>query len=95
MSQAFGVEPADLCVSRRHGNEARSAAIYFARRVTDEAVGVLGEYFGGVSRAAISQIMARVENRRGEDRAWDRRLAKLSERLQTSGDAQPKLNVKT
>jgi hypothetical protein len=41
VSQAFGVEAAQLCVSRRHGNEARSAAIYLARRATDEAVGVI------------------------------------------------------
>jgi REP element-mobilizing transposase RayT len=94
VSQSFGVAAADLCVSRRHGNDARSAAIYLARRMTDEAVGVIGEYFGGVSRPAISKMVARVEHRRGEDRAWDRRLAKLSERLRTSGDAPQKLYVK-
>ena len=95
MSQAFGVEPADLCVSWRRGNEARSAAICLARRVTEEAMGVLGESFGGLRRAAISKMAARVESRRGEDRAWDRRLAKFSERLQTSEQAPQKFNVKT
>lgn len=87
VSQAFGVERAALCVSRRHGNEARSAAIYLARQVTDAAVGVIGQYFGGVSLAAISKMVARVEHRRGEDRAWDRRLTKLSEHLRTGRDA--------
>jgi chromosomal replication initiation ATPase DnaA len=85
VSQAFGVEPTELCVSRRHGNEARSAGIYVARQVTDAAVGVIGEYFGGVSMAAISQMVARVEHRRGEDRAWNRRLVGLLKRLRTSG----------
>jgi REP element-mobilizing transposase RayT len=85
VSQAFGVEPAELCVSRRHGNEARSAAIYVARQVTDAAVRVIGEYFGGVSMAAISKMVARVEHRRGEDRAWNRRLVELLRRLRTSG----------
>jgi putative transposase len=83
VSEAFGVELAELCESRRHGNEARSAAIYLARRVTDEAVGVIGTYFGGVSMAAICKTVARAENRRQEDRAWDRRLGKLSQRLAT------------
>jgi hypothetical protein len=55
------------------------------RRVTDAAVGVIGEYFGGVSMAAISKMVARVEHRRGEDRAWNRRLVGLLQRLRTSG----------
>lgn len=85
VSHAFGVELSELCLSRRHGNEARSAAIYLARQVTDVAVGVIGEYFGDVSIAAISKTVARVENRRGEDRAWNRRLVVLLKRLRTSG----------
>ena len=43
--------------SRRHGNDGRLAAIYLARRVTDEAVGAIGEHFGGVSAAAISKTV--------------------------------------
>ena len=54
------------------------------RQVTDEPVGMIGKSFGGVSMAAISKTVARVENRRQEDRAWNRRLAKLSQRLMTS-----------
>ena len=88
VSEAFGVEPEELRVSRRHGNEARSAAIYLARHQTDTAVGVIREYFGGVSAAAISKAVARVETRRAEDRVWDLRLAGLSERLRTSGNCQ-------
>jgi chromosomal replication initiation ATPase DnaA len=84
VSEAFSVELAELCVSRRHGNEARSAAIYLARQVTDEPVGMIGKYFGGVSMAAISKTVARVDRRRQEDRTWDRRLAKLLQRLMTS-----------
>ena len=96
VSEAFGVEPSDLYVSRRHGNEARSAAIYLARRMSDAAVGEIGKYFGGVSLAAISKTVARVESRRREDHAWDRRLVELSHRLGTSeASLQQKLNVKT
>ncbi len=87
VSEAFDVEPAEVLVSRRHGNEARSAAIYLARRVAVEAVGTIGEYFGGVTSAAVSKVVARAEDRRARDRAWDSRLAKLWERLRTSGDS--------
>ena len=86
VSEAFDIEQSELLAIRRRGNEARSAAIYLARLVTDEAVGAIGEYFGGVSTAAISKTVARAETRRGEDRAWNRRLAKLSESLR-SGDS--------
>lgn len=51
--------------------------------------------FGGVSTAAISKTVARAESRRGEDRAWDRRLAGLSERLRWSEGAPRKFRVKT
>ncbi len=95
MAEAFDVETAELCVSRRHGNDARSAAIYLARRATDEAVGTIGAYFGGVSMAAVSKTVARAESRRPTDSAWDGRLTQLSERLQRSGETPEKLNVKT
>ena len=84
VSEAFGVELAELCASRRHGNEARLAAIYLARQVTDEPVGVIGKHFGGVTMAAISKTVARVESRRQEDPTWDHRLINLSQRLMTS-----------
>ncbi|OHB69816.1 MAG: hypothetical protein A2V70_14785 [Planctomycetes bacterium RBG_13_63_9] len=84
--KAFDVEAAELLASRRHGNEARWAAIYLARLVTDETVGAIGEYFGGVSEPTISKTVARVEARRREDRGWDRRLARLAGRLTACGD---------
>ncbi len=95
VAEAFAVETAELCVSGRHGNDARSAAIYLARQATDEAVGAIGAYFGGVSTAAVSKTVARAESRRPTDSAWDRRLTQLSERLERSGEVQHKLNVKT
>ncbi len=77
VSEACGVELAELCGSPRHGNETRSAAIYLAHRVTDEAVGAIGTNFRSVSMAAICRTVARAENRRQDDRARDRRLAEL------------------
>ncbi|NLX97274.1 MAG: hypothetical protein GXY83_13955 [Rhodopirellula sp.] len=85
VSEGFGVEASELCVSRRHGNEARLAAIYLTRLLTDEGVSAIGQQFGGVSMAAVSKTVARVEARRREDPSWDRRLAILFERLRTKG----------
>ncbi len=64
------------------------AVIYLARQVTDEAVGAVARCFGGVSVAAISKTVARLEKRHGEDKAWDKRLAKLSHHLRVGSRAE-------
>jgi REP element-mobilizing transposase RayT len=81
VSHAFEVERSELFAVRRRPNDPRSAAIYLARHLTDEAVGEIGRYFGGVSTAAVSKTVARAEERRAADRAWDRRLSDLTDRL--------------
>jgi REP element-mobilizing transposase RayT len=86
VSQAFAVGPADVLAKRRRRNEARMAAIYLARSVCDCPVAAIGRHFGGVSEAAVSKTVARAARRRGEDRAWDARLAKLLARLQPTAD---------
>jgi len=99
VSKTFGVASQQLLVSRRRSNKGRFAAIYLTRRLTDEAVGAIGRYFGGVSTAAISQAVRRAEARREEDRRWDRQLARLTAELSKSpGDdvrSRRKLQVKT
>jgi REP element-mobilizing transposase RayT len=95
VAQAFGVKEAEVLLSRRHGNDARLAAIYLSRQVTDEGVGAIGRRFGGVSTAAVSKTVARMEKRRGEDRQWDRRLARLLDQLRGKPRIEQKLNVKT
>jgi len=86
VSQVFDVDRSKLLAVRRRPNDPRSAAIYLARHLTDEAVGEIGRYFGGVSTAAISKAVARAEERRAADRAWDRRLQDLSDRLRPKGE---------
>ncbi len=73
--------PDRLLLARRRGNEARLAAIYLTRRLTDEAVGKIGHNFGDVSTAAISKAVHRAEARRKGDRRWDRQLKKLTANL--------------
>lgn len=83
VSEAFGTDPADLLAKRRHANEARSAAIYVARRATDEGLGAIGQHFGGVSMAAICKTVARADQPRADDPAWDRRVTAILKCLRT------------
>ena len=62
---------------QRHHNDARAAAIYLARHLTDQTVSAIAEQFGGVSLAAISKTVKRAESRRIDDKPWDRLLDKL------------------
>lgn len=73
----FGASSSELSQARRHGNDARAAAIYLIRRLTDEKVTKLAEQFGGVSVSAISKQLNRTETRRQEDPAWNSLLEEL------------------
>lgn len=87
VSQAYEVEPSVVLQRRRHGNDARLAALCLCRRLTDERVSALAARFGGVSAAAITKAVARAENRRATDRRWNRLLDKLEAQIRTSGDS--------
>jgi REP element-mobilizing transposase RayT len=84
VSQTYEVEPSAVVEKRRHGNDARLAALCLCRRLTDERVSDLTARFGGVSAAAITKAVARGENRRATDRRWKRLLDKLEARLRIS-----------
>jgi hypothetical protein len=58
--------------------------------ITDESVGTIGAYFGGVGTPAISQAVQRAELRRSQDRAWERQLKRLMEGLRSSAQSAPK-----
>ena len=72
----------ELGDARRRGNDARSAAIYLLRRLTDESVSSLAAEFGGVGTSAISMIVRRSESRRRRDTAWDKLLRDLEAECQ-------------
>ena len=84
------VDLSELVACRRRGNDGRLAAIYLSRRLTDESVGAIGQYFGGVSTAAISKAVQRAEIRRNQDRAWDRQLTKLAAEIQSPASSDAK-----
>jgi len=77
---------------RRHGKDARNAAIYLVRHLTAEPVTTIAKQFGNVSLAAISKSVKRSEMRRAEDARWNRLLAKLEKQCLKKN---VKLNVKT
>ncbi len=79
----FGAGPRDLKQIRRHGNDARVAAVYLLRRLTDKKVTTLAQQFGGVSVAAISKLLSRAESRRGEDPHWNSLLEELELQCQS------------
>ena len=58
---------------RRHRNEARVAAIYLVRRLTDQTVWAAAEQFGGASVAAISKVVQRAAPRSDDDPKWNSR----------------------
>lgn len=62
---------------RQRNNDARTAAIYLHRKLTNESVSRLAEYYGRVSTAAISKTVARAELRRSHDRKWDHALNQI------------------
>ena len=76
----FKVPESSVVRTRKHGNDARSIAIYLVRRLTTQPVAAIAEQFGGVSLSAISISVKRSELRRSEDAAWNRLLSKLENR---------------
>ena len=74
---ACAVESADLCAVRRHGNDARMAAVYLARECAALPVTQLAAHFGPVSASAISKLLRQAARRRHEDRDWNRLLSSL------------------
>jgi len=73
---AYGVEPAGLRRRGRHGNEPRRMAVALARALTTEPLRVLGQRFGGVGPAAVSNMARQV----ADNPSLSRRLARLERR---------------
>jgi len=79
---AWGAETAELSTVRRHGNDARMAAVYLARQCAGLPVTQLAEHFGSVSASAISKLLGQAAQRRNRDQRWDRLLSNLEHSLQ-------------
>ena len=78
---AFDVAPETLRQRGRHGNEARSAAIYLSRKLSDTPGRQIGTYFGGIGPSAVSMMVTRAREARKESQAFRTRLAKAEAAL--------------
>ena len=74
---AYGCEEEVLRAKRRHGNEARDAAVYLARYHARGRLAELGERFGGVSTPAVSLACKRVEEGMGRSKTLRTRIRDL------------------
>jgi len=84
VADQFGVDARAFSAVRRHDNEARTAAIYLHRRLTNEPLHALAKRFGNVSTSAISKVARRAQAQRRENPAWDRLLRRIEKQLQHS-----------
>jgi putative transposase len=91
----YGVDRCVLRQARRHHNDARLAALYLLRRLTDAKVVQLAEEFGSVSSAAVCKTLSRAEGRREVDSKWDALLRNLMELCRKPMAGRQKLIVKT
>jgi len=73
----FRVPTSAFGAVRRRRNDARVAAIYLVRHLTDQTISATAGQFGGVSAAAISKVVKRADARRNEHPKWNRLLAQL------------------
>ena len=78
---AYAVSAADLRVRGRHNNETRRVAVYVARTVAATPAREVGDRWGGVGPAAVSNIVRRVTDRRQRDKGFAARIAAIERAL--------------
>ena len=83
--RAFAVEPLQLAVARRHGNDPRLAALYLGRKLTATNVTAMAQRFGRVSPSAVSKLVRQTEARRLQDGNWNQQLTRLEATLRNGG----------
>jgi len=90
----FRVPTSAFGAVRRRRNDARVAAIYLVRHLTDQTVSATAGQFGGVSAAAISKVVKRADSRRNDDPKWNRLLASWKNDA-PANDPPPALSLKS
>ena len=68
-----------------HGNDAREVAIFLARKHCAETNMIIGREFGGISGAAVTQILQKVKDRLCHDRGFGDLLEKIEQNLILKG----------
>ena len=83
VAEEYGVDKNMLFAKRLKNNDARIAALYLIRKLTNVSAVQLARQYGGVSQAAISKMVGRAEARRDQQRRWKQRLSRLEKSLRS------------
>lgn len=81
VTAAWQTSPQQIVESGRHRNRARDAAIVLARELVPEPLDTLAEFFGGVTRAAITETVRRARQRAEREPAFAAMLADVRREL--------------
>jgi putative transposase len=81
LAVSFGVDEQQIREKGRKGNSARDSAIYFARDLTGLSCKELGDFFGGISGAAITSRYNHVAGVIEQDKAFNRKLGQIEKRI--------------
>ena len=81
VSDEFGCSKEKILEKGRKKNKARSLAIYFARDLSSTTCIKLGDFFGGVSGAAITVGYNKIAGEMGGDKRLKRKVANIKARI--------------
>jgi REP element-mobilizing transposase RayT len=81
VTAAWQTSPESIIQSGRHGNRGRDAAILLAREFVEESLDALAEFFGGVTRAAITETVRRARQRAEREPAFAAMLEDIRREL--------------
>ncbi len=70
----YNIDKDELYKCKKKKNKPRNVAIYLTRRYTPLDLYKIGEYFGGISYSAVSQIAKRVEEERSESQSLNKEI---------------------
>ena len=77
VSKYYGIEIKDIFVKGRKRNSVRDISIYIARRYTSFSNLDIGNYFGGISKSAVSEAFRRIQLKMKKDKRLKRDINKL------------------
>lgn len=78
---SFGVDEQQIREKGKKGNRARDSAIYFARDLTGLSCKELGDFFGGISGAAITNRYNHIAAVVAQDKNFSHKLEQIEKRI--------------
>ncbi len=81
VTQEFNCDPESILDKGKKKNLARDVSIYLSRKLTAELGVVLGQYFGGISGAAVTVRYKHISQRLSADRRLRRRIKRIRKRI--------------